>query len=240
LRHPERPLKINPRMNLLRHVPNVLTCGNLLCGLLGIISLVNNYPVASAYFVWAACVFDFFDGFTARWLRVTSSIGKELDSLADVVSFGVLPSLTMFQWLNTTADVRWLAYVSVMIAIFSALRLAKFNVDTRQQEVFIGLPTPANAIFITSLAFLPASVFQLVFTPTMLSAITILFSLLLVAPLELFALKFKNYGWADNKIRLTFLIVSVLLVVFFRAGALPLIILFYIILSLVNKVIRSR
>lgn len=227
-------------MNLTRHVPNALTCGNLLCGMLGIISIVNNYPVAPAYFVWVACVFDFFDGFSARLLNANSSIGKELDSLADMVSFGVLPSLTLFQWINATADVRWVAYISVMIAVFSALRLARFNVDTRQQDVFIGLPTPANAIFITALAFLPTSVRLLVFSSTMLTVIAITFSLLLVAPLELFALKFKNYGWADNKIRFTFLIVSVLLFVVFRAGALPLIILFYIILSLVNKIIRSR
>jgi len=177
-------------MKLLRHLPNTLTSGNLLCGCLGLIGVFGNYPVETAYFIWAACVFDFFDGFAARMLNVSSSIGKELDSLADMVSFGVLPSMAMYHWIDSTSSAGWLPYVALLIAVFSALRLAKFNVDTRQTDSFIGVPTPANALFLTSLVFLPDSLRSLVFAPSILVIITIVFSFLLVVPLELFALKF--------------------------------------------------
>ena len=110
-------------MSLLRHIPNTLTSGNLLCGCLGLISVFGNYPVEPAYFIWAACVFDFFDGFSARLLKVSSPIGKELDSLADMVSFGVLPAMAMYQWIDSSAGASWISYIALMIAIFSALRL---------------------------------------------------------------------------------------------------------------------
>jgi CDP-diacylglycerol--serine O-phosphatidyltransferase len=227
-------------MNLTRHIPNALTSGNLLCGMLGLVSVLNNYPVEPAWFIWAACAFDFLDGFVARWLRVNSPMGRELDSLADVVSFGVLPSITMFQWINALVTTRSLAYLAMTIAVFSALRLAKFNIDTRQHDVFIGLPTPANALFITSLSFLPEPLYPFVFTGPVLVVITLVFSLLLVAPVELFALKFKNFRWTGNKLRFTFLAISVFLLAVFQVGALAFIILLYIILSLVSRVLRLK
>lgn len=227
-------------MNLLRHIPNALTSANLVCGCLGLISIFGNYPVEPAYFIWAACVFDFLDGFMARLLKVSSPIGKELDSLADMVSFGVFPAMVMHQWMDTSSDVSWLSYSAIMIAVFSALRLAKFNIDTRQADSFIGVPTPANALFITSLVFLPESIRELVFTTPVLTGITVVFSLLLVAPFELFALKFKNFSWDHNQIRFTFLGLSVLLVAIFKAGALPIIILSYIIFSLGSRVIAGE
>lgn len=227
-------------MNLLRHIPNALTSANLVCGCLGLISIFGNYPVEPAYFIWAACVFDFLDGFMARLLKVSSPIGKELDSLADMVSFGVFPAMVMHQWMDTSSDVSWLSYSAIMIAVFSALRLAKFNIDTRQADSFIGVPTPANALFITSLVFLPESIRELVFTTPVLTGITVVFSLLLVAPFELFALKFKNFSWGHNQIRFTFLGLSVLLVAIFKAGALPIIILSYIIFSLGSRVIAGE
>jgi len=226
-------------MSLTKHIPNALTCANLVCGCLGILSLFTNY-IEPAYFVWAACVFDFFDGFVARLLKVSSPIGKELDSLADMVSFGVLPSLAMFYWIRSVSDTDTFAFVALMMAVFSALRLAKFNVDTRQTDSFIGVPTPANALFITALIFLPASIRSYIFTGPVLIAITIIFSLLLVAPLELFALKFKNFSWADNRLRFTFLALSVFLLIFLRAGAIPFIILLYIVVSLGNKALISK
>lgn len=222
-------------MNLLRHLPNTLTSGNLLCGCLGLICLIENYPVEPAYFVWAACVFDFLDGFAARLFKVSSSIGKELDSLADMVSFGVLPAMTMYHWIDSTSGTNQYVYISLMIAVFSALRLAKFNVDTRQTDAFIGVPTPANALFVTALVFLPDSIKTIVFTAPVLIVITIIFSLLLVAPFELFALKFKDFSWSNNKLRFTFLALSVLLLVLFKAGALPFIILSYILISLGSR-----
>ncbi len=221
-------------MKLLKHVPNALTCANLLCGCLGI-AAVFNFPVEAAYFVWAACVFDFFDGFSARLLKVSSPIGKELDSLADVVSFGVLPAMAMFQWMNSSSESGILPYAAFMIAIFSALRLAKFNVDESQSDSFIGLPTPANALFLTALPFLPEALRVTVFRGPILLIITVVFSLLLVAPLELIALKFKSFSWGDNRLRFTFLGLSVLLLVFLQAGAIPGIVLLYIAISFVGR-----
>lgn len=221
-------------MNLVRHLPNALTCANLICGCLGVIA-VFNYPVEAAYFIWAACLFDFLDGFAARLLNVSSPIGKELDSLADVVSFGVLPAMTMFRWIDVNADAGWLPYLALMIAVFSALRLAKFNIDENQTDSFIGVPTPANALFITALVFLPESLRSLVFTGPVLVGITIIFSLLLIAPFKLFALKFKNFGWPGNEVRFTFLAIAVFLLALLQAGALPFIILSYIIISLVSR-----
>lgn len=227
-------------MSLQRHIPNLLTIGNLLSGCLGLISIFGNYPVEPAYFIWAACVFDFFDGFAARLLKVSSPIGKELDSLADMVSFGVLPAMAMYHWIDSSGGASWLAYVSQMIAVFSALRLAKFNVDTRQSETFIGVPTPANALFLTALVFLPDSIKSIVFTAPMLTVITVIFSLLLVAPFELFALKFKDFFWRNNKLRFTFLALSVFLLVLFNAGALPFIILSYVLISLLGQILASE
>ena len=227
-------------MNLIRHIPNTLTSGNLLCGCLGLISVFGNYPVEPAYFIWAACIFDFFDGFSARLLKVSSPIGKELDSLADMVSFGVLPAMAMYQWLDSSSSASWHSYIALMIAVFSALRLAKFNVDTRQTDTFIGVPTPANAIFLTSLVFLPESLRGVIFKTPVLTGITIVFSLLLVAPFELFALKFKDFSWANNQIRFTFLALSVLLLIILKAGALPIIILLYIIISLWSRILVGK
>jgi CDP-diacylglycerol---serine O-phosphatidyltransferase len=227
-------------MNLLRHLPNTLTSGNLLCGCLGLVSMFGNYPVEPAYFIWAACVFDFFDGFTARMLKVSSSIGKELDSLADMVSFGVLPAITMYRWIDSSSGPGWLAYLALLIAVFSALRLAKFNVDTRQTDSFIGVPTPANALFLTSLVFLPDPFRTMVFTPVVLATITIVFSFMLIAPMELFALKFKDFSWNNNKLRFTFLAIAVFLMVIIKAGALPFIILSYILISLLSNILNGK
>jgi len=228
------------QMNLLRHLPNALTCGNLFCGCIGILLAVQYSTVTAAYFVWAACVFDFFDGFAARALHYSSPIGKELDSLADMVSFGVLPAITMFSLIESHTFNSFFSYSAFLLAIFSALRLAKFNIDERQKDSFIGLPVPANAMFITGLVFLPSPFDQVTSSVPILIAITLLFSFLLVSPLELFALKFKNYTWGDNKIRFTFILVSVLLLALLKAGAIPLIILLYIAFSLGNRVLVSQ
>ncbi|MCB0491898.1 MAG: CDP-diacylglycerol--serine O-phosphatidyltransferase [Cyclobacteriaceae bacterium] len=226
--------------SLAQHIPNVLTLSNLLCGCIGIL-LAREFPLyVPAYLVWLACVFDFFDGFAARMLKTTSSIGKELDSLADMVSFGVLPSMVMFTWLEKSAPGTYIPYIAFLIALFSALRLAKFNVDENQTDSFIGLPTPANALFITGLVFLDTPFNFITSSTTSLAVISILFSLLLVAPLDLFALKFKNFGWSDNKLKFTFIGLSVLLLGWKQAEAVPLIILLYIILSLGTRVFARK
>lgn len=219
---------------MLRHIPNALTSGNLLCGSAGIISSFTNPEIPTEWFVWAACVFDFFDGFAARMLKVSSPIGKELDSLADMVSFGVLPGIMMKNLLTTAGLGIW-AWMGLSLTVFAALRLAKFNIDTRQSDSFIGVPTPAHALFVCGIPSLmvafPANWFE---APTLIG-ITLLFSWLMVSEIPLFALKFKNFAWAGNKIRFTFLLCAVLLIAFFQSAGLPLAILLYIAFSLVFK-----
>ena len=213
---------------MIKHLPNFLTCCNLICGCLGIIFLWEDSHIATAYFVWAACLFDFFDGFAARVLKVSSPIGKELDSMADMVSFGALPSLFMYKLLQFESPFEYLPYVALLIAVCSALRLAIFNIDETQSDSFRGLPTPANALFITGITFLDYPFFDFVFSPVVLTIITIIFSMLLVSRFELFALKFKNFTWTDNKVRFTFLLLSVLLLAALQFAAVPLIILLYV------------
>lgn len=214
---------------MLRHLPNFLTCCNLLCGCIAIVFLMEGESIPAAYFVWAACIFDFFDGFAARILKFSSPIGKELDSLADMVSFGLLPALVMYFMLDKASDHVYVPYLAFLIAVCSALRLAIFNVDETQKDSFRGVPTPANALFITSL---PLVSYEWLSNDWVLIIITIVFSLLMVSRIELFALKFKNFTWADNKIRFTFIALAVLLVAVFQLVALPLVILLYVLLSL--------
>ena len=211
---------------------------NLLCGCTGIIFTLQYSTTWGAMFVWAACLFDFLDGFAARIFKINSPIGKELDSLADVVSFGVLPSVVMFQMIDFISSSDVLPYTAFSLAVFSALRLAKFNVDENQKDSFTGLPTPANALFITSLIFLKAPWEVFISNDLFLVTITLIFSLLLVAPWELFSLKFKNFQWADNKVRFTFIGISVLLLALWQAAALPFVILLYILFSLLMRWVR--
>jgi CDP-diacylglycerol---serine O-phosphatidyltransferase len=156
------------------------------------------------------------------------------------VSFGVLPALVMYKLIGSATPLESLPYLGFMIAAFSALRLAIFNLDTRQSDSFIGLNTPANTLFITALPLLPESVTGWLFQDWLLVLITIVFSLLLVSPLEFFALKFKNFSWPDNKIRFTFLLFSVLLIIVFKSAAIPLIILLYLGMSLINQFILQK
>ena len=225
---------------MIRHLPNFLTCCNLLCGCFGIVFVLEGREIPAAYFVWLAGIFDFFDGFAARMLKVTSPIGKELDSLADVVSFGVLPSLVMYKMISASSDSSVLPYIGFTIAVFSALRLAIFNVDETQRDSFRGLNTPANTIFITSLPLLYNDVGRWLFEPAMLIGITLLFSFLLVSRIEFFAFKFKSFRWEDNKIRFTFLLLAVLLLISLQFLAIPVIIILYIAFSLLDSYVLQR
>jgi CDP-diacylglycerol--serine O-phosphatidyltransferase len=225
-------------MSILKHIPNALTCGNLLCGCFAIVMLMNGGD--SVYFVpWlvlAAGIFDFFDGFAARILRVSSPIGKELDSLADMVTFGLVPALLMYHLLNLAgapahSGFVYMSFIAFSIAVFSALRLAKFNIDPRQIEGFIGVPTPATALFIIGIP-LAFEKYDMEMSWIFLTVVTLLFSGLMVAPFNLFSLKFKSFGWKGNEVRFTFLAISVLLIVFLREAALSVIIITYILMSL--------
>jgi len=225
-------------MKLIKHLPNALTCGNLLCGCLGVVFCFENKNVPIAYFVWAAGVFDFFDGFAARMLKVTSPIGKELDSLADMVSFGLLPSLVMYKMIEASSSNPYLPFIGFLIAVCSALRLAIFNVDETQHDSFKGLNTPANTLFITSLSFLSGSLGTFIQQDWTLILITIVFSFLLVSRIDILAFKFKDFSWQHNKVRFTFLACTVLLLMLLGKPALPLIILLYIGFSLMGKLLK--
>ncbi len=224
-------------MNLKKHIPNLLTCCNLVCGCFGIVFCLEGRDIPAAYFVWVAAVFDFFDGFAARMLKVSSPIGKELDSLADMVSFGLLPSLVMYKMLAGISSSSWLPFVAFFIAVGAALRLAIFNVDETQSDSFKGLNTHSNTLFITALPLLGGSVSGWVQTEWVLLTITLVFSWLMVSPIRFFAFKFKNFSWGDNKVRFTFLALSAILLATWQVSAIPLIILLYIASSLVDGLI---
>lgn len=231
-----------------KHIPNFITCLNLFTGCVAIYIAFQGNLVFAAYLVGLAAVFDFLDGMVARLMHAYSEIGKQLDSLADMVSFGVLPGIIMFQLMRRSAisdpdtsliDVEIFPFSAFIIIIFSALRLAKFNIDSRQTSSFIGLPTPANTLFVSSLPLiLAADQFNLgpyFMNHYVLLGLTILLSYMLVAEIPLFALKFKNFSWKDNSVRFIFLIMAIPLLLILKFAAIPVIILLYVLLSVVYK-----
>jgi CDP-diacylglycerol--serine O-phosphatidyltransferase len=226
-------------MSLKRHIPNFLTCCSLACGCVALVQIsVGNLALVPPL-VWLAAFFDFTDGFAARMLKTSSAMGKELDSISDMVSFGVVPGFLMFSLIMGATDSFWLPYFGFLITIFSALRLAKFNIDTRQSDKFIGLPTPANALFITGLLYIidqaPATQNSIY-----LIAITVIFSYLLVAELPLIALKFKNFSFKDNSFRYLLVLISVLALLVFGLVAISPLIILYIILSVVDGFLSKK
>jgi len=238
-------------MKIKQHIPNAITCCNLFCGCLAIVKAFDGDLVMSAYLVGLAAIFDFFDGFAARLLRVVSPIGKDLDSLADMVTFGVVPGVIMYKLLEigiitynlVNNDVPLeLSLIGFVITVFSAIRLAKFNNDTRQTSSFIGVPTPAVAIFICSIPLVLQNNNQyLIFiNPIFLIVTSIIFSILLVSELPLFGLKFKTFGWKGNRTKYIFLALSLLLLIFIEFVGIPLIILLYIIMSLITHLYMKR
>lgn len=285
-------------------IPNIITLGNLGCGCLAIVCAFNGDLVWSAYLVGIAAVLDFLDGFVARALKQHSPIGKELDSLADMVSFGLVPAVVMFHLMRLAFSMHEgglvvagelsqkllaepVAFAAFLIALFSALRLAKFNIDTRQSDSFIGVPTPANSILICSFPLILNSVFiggnatnslvngwatanpnqttiglitehditlqtsdaagsfsimmgHLILNPAFLLAVTFIMSILLISEIPLFALKFKSFKWKGNELRFSFLAMSVLMMVLLKYLALPLVIVLYILLSVVNNLVTKK
>lgn len=213
-----------------RQIPNLLTLSNLLTGTSGIIFLFTKPEWSPAWFVWLACVFDFLDGFAARALKVTSPIGKELDSLADIVSFGVFPSLFMFKLLENSGAGS-MAWFALMLAAAAAWRLAKFNTDTRQTMGFLGLPTPAHALFITGLPFLLS--FTGMDSIMLYAGLVSVFAMawLMISELPLPALKFKSMGWTENRFTFSLILLSLALIIFLKEAGIPLSILVYIIFS---------
>lgn len=192
--------------------------------------------------IWLAAFLDFFDGLTARALKAYSNIGGELDSLADMVSFGVLPSFIVYELLKISLppSLYYLSFMAFIIAAFSAIRLAIFNVDTRQTTSFIGLPTPASALLFSALPLSNIPIVQSLMNNTyFLILLVILISYLLVARIELMAFKFKNFSWQDNKLKYSFMIISLAMVFLLNIVAIPLVIVLYILISLFKKSLSS-
>lgn len=235
---------------MLKHIPNTLTAANLFLGCLSIIATFDGNLTDAAWLICFAAILDFFDGFAARFLKVHSEIGKQLDSLADVVSFGVAPGFIFYAISQAKLEftsspfqfplfVLIASYLPLLIPIFSAFRLAKFNIDTRQSDSFIGLPTPANALFICCIPFVlnqgpnwAETIFE---SLAFLTLFPILSSFLLVSEIPLFALKFKHFGIKGNEIRYGFLLSAVLLILVFQYLGIGLSMVLYVLLSLSSK-----
>ena len=228
---------------IVRNITNTLTSCNLFSGCIAAyMAFHGNYKEALLFIVLGA-MFDFFDGMTARLLHVSSPIGKELDSLADDITFGLAPAAIAFSlfkevyypdFLMPVAGI--MPYTAFLIAVFSGLRLAKFNIDERQTSSFIGMPTPANALFWASLAvgghsFLISDNFNAIY----LFVLVVVMSLLLVAELPMFSLKFKDLSWGHNKVSYIFLIVSLPLLIIFQLSGIAAVIIWYILLSLATR-----
>ena len=201
---------------LLKHIPNTFTCCNLLSGALATYSAFNYAPTWAFTFIIIGAVFDFFDGFAARLFHVSSPIGKELDSLADNITFGLAPSAMVFTLLEKMSGsglMHVLAFAAFIIAAFSALRLAKFNLDERQAHTFIGLPTPANALFWGAFCIsMEEQMTELGNGRWLILGMVAVCCWLLVAEIPMFALKFKSFSWKQNKVRYIFLLTSILII----------------------------
>ena len=236
-------------MKILKHIPNAITSMNVLCGVLGLIQAFNgNYHIAF-YFMLAGAVCDFCDGLAARALNAYSPMGKELDSLADLITFGLLPSIMLYKCMEWYHPDQWYCYVPLIIVVFSALRLAKFNVDERQSENFIGLATPACAMICGSFATIShldiINVTRpITESPWIIPVVSVILALLLVSEIPMFSMKFKKGAEPSLKLRrITFLILSaVALVLTFILGrhivyAIFIIFILYIVMNLIHRVI---
>lgn len=228
---------------MIRNIPNTLTCCNLFSGCIASCMAFQGNYVWAFVFIIIGAAFDFFDGMVARLLHVSSPIGKELDSLADDITFGLAPAaiaFALFQEVHYPDFIQSLRpvlpYTAFLVAVFSGLRLAKFNIDTRQTSSFIGMPTPANALFWGSLvtgehAFLTSPHFNAVY----LFILVVVMSLLLVAELPMFSLKFKDLSWQHNKVSYIFLIGCIPLFLIFQWSGFAAVIIWYVILSLLFR-----
>ena len=224
-----------------QHIPNAVTCLNLFSGCLGIVFAFNGNLVFASYAILIAAVLDFLDGMLARLLKAYSELGKQLDSLADMVSFGVLPSVIIYHLFLSSAEITSLSLISYsafIIAVFSGLRLAKFNIDTRQSENFIGLPTPANALLIASFPFMMEennSIFMnYIMNPYSLLVFSLIMSFLLISEIPLISLKFKTLSFSENALRYTLILSSILLILLLQFTAVPIILILYILISLLQ------
>jgi len=238
-------------MSIKKHIPNVVTLGNLFCGTLATIFAVSGHFEMTALFVVLGIFLDFFDGFFARVLNVSGELGKQLDSLADMVTSGVVPGIVLFILLGNNQQLPYdihsefkismgLPLIGLLVTLSACYRLAKFNLDTRQSESFIGLPTPAMSLFIVSLPLVQIHsdidfVKDIIGNNYFLIGITILFSFLMNSEFHLFSLKFKNYGIRENLFKYTLILLSIILLITVKYLAVPIIIISYVILSMLKN-----
>ncbi|SDM11096.1 CDP-diacylglycerol---serine O-phosphatidyltransferase [Daejeonella rubra] len=225
-----------------QHIPNTVTCLNLFSGCLGIVFAFKGELHLATYAILIAAVLDFLDGMLARWLKAYSELGKQLDSMADMVSFGVLPSVIIYQMFllspQTAPYSSWLNYSAFLIAVFSGLRLAKFNIDTRQSENFIGLPTPANSLLIASFPMMimenNSFFMNYIMNPYFLFIFSLGMGLLLVSEIPLISLKFKSLKLSENLLRYILIGSSLILILIFQFAAVPMILFLYFLISFIQ------
>lgn len=239
------------------HIPNAITLLNLLFGCLAIVSAFSGNPAGAAQLIIICAILDFLDGTAARILKAGSEIGKQLDSLADLISFGLAPAAIMFHYMRSSPDMigsqnsllSYLPYFAFLITICSALRLARFNIDTRQIHAFVGLPTPANALFFASIplaitysanqGIVYDALVSLTSNKLLMAATILFFSWLLISPVKMFSLKFKSLAVKDNLTRYVFLTLSAIFLLLMGWDSTPLVILLYIIMSVAEGLIRK-
>lgn len=249
-----------------KHIPNLFTLLNLLSGMLAVLMAVTDKLLIATFFVFLGIFFDFFDGFFARKFKVEGELGKQLDSLADMVTSGVVPGIVMFQMMLFATKGKWfmelssetggwqeyqetfyyfIPFIGLLLTLAAAYRLANFNIDERQTSSFIGLPTPAMSIFVLSLPLIlfyseNSFFIGLLHNIYVLIGITILGSYLMNAEIPLFALKFKNYSWKGNEVKYVFLLVTIGLLISLKTVAIPLTIILYIVLSIIENWTKKK
>ena len=241
-------------MSIKKHIPNFITLMNLLAGIFSIYLGMKGEIQLSAALIFVAAIFDFFDGFLAKILKAKSDLGVQLDSLADMVSFGVAPAFVLFHTIEMAFEIQgdfsesYLPFIAFMVPLFSALRLAKFNIDENQSSSFIGMPTPAVALLLASfpimilgcLADNKGLYYDIVTNPYFLAGTAVVSSFLMVSRLPMFALKFTSVSWSENQTRYIFIVLSVFLIILLKLAAIPLIILMYLLLSIVLLFSKSK
>ena len=234
-----------------RNIPNYFTLSNLCCGVISIIFTLNNLIYLAAIFIFLGVFLDFFDGFFARYLKVENEFGIQLDSMADLITSGLAPTLILFNLINANeknlligifeVPFSGISLISFSVVIFAAIRLANFNIDKKQKNFFIGLPAPMSAIFIASLPLIESSEFYSIYSSTVsLCIITIGLSILMVSKIKLFSMKLnfkENISSQIDATQLSMLIFSLLLILFFNLAAIPFIVVLYILLSIIKNIL---
>ena len=237
-------------------IPNSLTALNLFCGCIAVLSFLCEENLLGIILVFVAAIADFFDGFVARLLKAQSELGKQLDSLADMVSFGFVPGTILYVALLKTTNYsdfseliennEYIPFIGFLVTVFSGFRLAKFNIDTRQSTSFIGVPTPANTLFFLTIPLIwlnmePTDfIFKVISNPSVLIVTTLLFSYLLIAEIPLIALKFKGVGLKENVFRYVLIVSGIICTILLTYLAIPVILVFYILLSIIENISAKK